>query len=197
MLTTASGPTRRGPLTASDFWGRATPTVDRLASYLAARTAWADGWRWRLLRRFWPLFAMLVAVDYEALLAENTLFWVYTACEDDFDSLLDDIGEQICRAPAPLGADEYFIRTEQLTAVPNEMADMPIEWLEATLPQRKRIASKVVSGDRWYDWKHGQGRQELRAMLALMKPSTEFPVTLIRIVVTGQVIARREKGKLV
>lgn len=201
MLNANALPTKpqyhRGPLTATPPWGRWTDTIQRLAQHLAAKTDWAVGWRWCLLMRVWPLFASLVAVKYEMLLSENTIFWVYTASDASEDygvnELLGDISDLINRAPAPGGADEYIVQVERLTAVPDEPADMPLEWVENTLRRRRRVAARSVSGDRWYDWKHGQGQEELREIMTAMMPTPELPVVLIRVVVTGQMVSRRLK----
>lgn len=159
--------------------------IRRLAPHLVYR-AWAIRW----LRRLWPELALYMALETELWRPANLLLWVYDATETDVPAdLLDEIGELINRAPAPLGLDDYLVRVCQLTAVPGEAVEqLTFDQADATLGQRRAVAGTTLSGDRWYDWKRGAGRAAVAAVLQRLCPTPHRPVTSVQVAMSGAVV---------
>lgn len=144
----------------------------------------------RLVCRLWPNLGLHAALETELWRPANLLLWVYDAAEIDVPAdLLDDIGDVINRAPAPLGLDDYLVQMYQLTAVPGEVVEqLTFDQADATLGQRRAVAGVTLSGDRWYDWKRGAGRATMSAALQRLRPTPQRPVTSIQIAMSGAVV---------
>src|SRR6185436_5212898 len=112
----------------------------------------------------------------------------------DFDDLMGDIAELIEHAPAPMGADGYSVGIYRLAKLPGDEALLDEARLETTLWQRKIVASWRVRGDRYYDWRRGDGKQKVRALLEEADPTPEAPVTVIEVISTGRAIVRVIQG---
>jgi len=63
-------------------------------------------------------------------------------------------------------------------------------YLESTLPQRSIITEWKVGGNRWRDWKRGNGKDALRRLLCDAAPDKDRPVTLVSAVMIGTAVAR-------
>lgn len=89
-----------------------------------------------------------------------------------------------------MGADDYSVDIYRLAKLPGDKAELDEARLEATLRQRKIIVSWRVRGDRYYDWKHGDEKRKVRALLKEADPTPEAPVTVIEVICTGRAVAR-------
>jgi hypothetical protein len=118
------------------------------------------------------------------------LYWDGSETPTDFDDLMNDIAELIEHAPTPMGADDYSVGIYRLARLPGDEAWLDEARLEATLRQRKIIASWRVWGDRYYDWKRREGKANVRALLEEADPTPGCPVTIIEVICTGRAIAR-------
>ena len=121
----------------------------------------------------------------------NRIVWVFmNCCQNDFDDLMAEINDGIERASAPMGFDRFVIVVERRASLPDDSPDISFERADATCEKRALVGPvRVLRGDRWCDWKRGNSKQELRAMLAEAIPVKEAPITIIRAAVLGHVAA--------
>ncbi len=174
----------------------------RLARWLAASGLGARPWAWKLIARIWPALASAVAL---IAAFENTrpIYWVWDGDEEsgaDVDEILADVSEMINRAPTPLGGDDYIVFVRRLGPLPGEENGARVEFpaFEETLVQREIVARWTLAGNRWRDWKRGNGKERLRRVLEEAQPTRDAPVTIIAAAVEGAVMAniflRMKKG---
>jgi len=118
------------------------------------------------------------------------LYWDGDETPTDFGDLMSDIAKRIESAPAPMGVDDYHIGIYRLAKLPGDEAGLGEARFDATLRQRKVIASWRVHGDRYYDWKRGDGKQQVRTLLEQADPTPDLPVTVIEVICTGRAVER-------
>ncbi len=143
----------------------------------------------------WPMLGTAVLMLAEIARPSNSIVWVWDDEAPDIDGLLSDVAEMINRAPAPLGFDDYKVIVERLGRLPDDEDRLDLDRAEVTLTQRPVLAMQQATGDRWYDWKRGTGKQDVRALLAQAVPRPEAPMTLVRVVVTGSALAHAQPRK--
>ena len=173
-----------------------------LAVWLAKRGLTKSRLGWRVIYAISPNLAGLTALLTEASAPHNTLYWWYGAPEeenstDELTGLLEQVSEVINRAPTPFGMDDYKVFLARLGALPGDGKGLTWEQVDSTLEQRPTKTVQLVEGNRWHDWKHGNGEQEVRAALEQCRPQPDLPVTIIQVAVVGSSVASavRQLGK--
>lgn len=163
-------------------------TKERLAAWLAARGVGRNRLLWQLVYALSPAVAGMVSTFSEAMQPENQVVWQVEPDGDGEDSMaacLELVSEIINRAPAPMGLDGYLIVVTRLGALPGDENGLLPDWVDATLNARPALEARLLQGDRWHDWKRGDGRQALRTVLEQFQPHAHAPVTLMQVAVTG------------
>lgn len=166
--------------------------MTRIAGWLTAHNA-IRSWRaWRLLYALSPVLAGMTATLSEISDPHNTLYWWYQPNdgEDDLGELLDEIGSTIERASTPFGMDNYRVHITRLGSLSGDGVGLDWGQVNATVDQRRARSIHVVKGNRWHDWKRGDGRAVLQVELEQCRPCAETPVTVIQIAVAGAAVAR-------
>lgn len=122
----------------------------------------------------------------------NGVFWYYDPTEPDnhLEPMLEDVSEIINRAPTPLGQDDYIILVLQFASMPGDEDGLTGDGIEASLPLRRVLSDKKLSGNRWKDWKQGKGKDELRQVLNNLVPTSDAPVVMVQAAVIGAVFHR-------
>ena len=166
-------------------------TREQIAAWLAARGVGRNRLLWQLVYALSPVVAGMVSTFSEALATENQLVWWYDQESDTHvvQGVLDEVGELITRAPTPLGLDTYCVFVTALGGIQGDPAQMTGDWADETLHARPAVAVQLVEGDRWRDWKRGEGRRALREVLEGLCPRPDAPVTLIQVAVVGSGVA--------
>jgi hypothetical protein len=167
-------------------------TREQIAAWLASRGIGRNRLLWQLVYAVSPVMAGMVATFSEALAPENQLVWWYEP-ESDGDivqGVLDEVDELITRAPTPLGLDSYCVFVTVLGRIAGDPAQMTGDRADETLHARPAVAVQLVEGDRWRDWKRGNGRDAMREVLERLHPRWNAPVTLIQVAVVGSGVAR-------
>ena len=167
-------------------------TREQIAAWLASRGVGRNRLLWQLVYVLSPVVAGMVSTFSEALAPENQLVWWYEPESDApiIEGVLDEIDELITRAQTPLGLDTYCVFVTALRGIPGDPAQMTGDRADETLHARPAVAVQLVEGDRWRDWKRGEGRRALREVLEGLCPRPDAPVTLIQVVVVGSGVAR-------
>ncbi len=150
---------------------------------------------WQAIARVWPALAGAVAL-LTASDATCPIYWVWegeNADGDDatVDDILADVDEMINRAATPLGGDDYAVFVDRLGPLPGGEKGVRVMFpeFEETLRRRPILESHVLTGNRWRDWKRGDGKERLRQVLEGTQPTPDAPVTVILPVVEGAVMA--------
>ena len=86
--------------------------------------------------------------------------------------------------------DEYSIEIVSLAALPSETDGVVPGRVYADLHHRRIAARKHLEGDRYYDWKKGEGQADVRAILEQLRPCPGAPLTFIRVWCYGRLLAR-------
>ncbi len=165
----------------------------RLARWLAASGLGTRPRAWKLIARVWPALASAVAL-MAAFETTRPIYWVWDGDEEngaDVNEILADVSEMVNRAPTPLGGDDYVVFVRRLGPLPGEEEDVQVEFpaFEETLTQREIVARWTLAGNRWRDWKRGNGKERLRRVLEAARPTRDAPVTVIAAAVEGAVMA--------
>jgi len=177
------------------FWQR---VAYRLADGLVRLGVTRRQGLWKSVYLLSPRLAGMCALFEDSTRPENTLFWSWEQGDQEHDAesvdgLLAEISTMIERAPVPLGGDDYLIFVRQYKALPGEtrgvsLADMDLA--EETVPLRQLQYACNLHGNRWRDWKGGEGRTRLREALTRAEPTSQAPLAMIGVVVTGRASAR-------
>lgn len=160
--------------------------LNKLAAWLASKGAARNRLAWRLVYAVSPLLAGMVSTFAEALEPENQLVWWYDPAGDAsaIDGVLGEVSDMINRAPTPFGLDGYHVFFTSLGTIPGD-EQLTGEKADATLNRRLAKSVHLVAGNRWHDWKRGDGAQAVRTILDRFRPCSDAPVTLIQVAVTG------------
>ena len=143
------------------------------------------------LFHLFPVFTTLIFLLEDAILSENTYIWYWDGAPvEEVDDLLEDIHEHITRSAIPYGGDDYFVIATSLEAMPGEENGVDPAKLDDSLPFRRAITTEESGGNRWRDWKRGQGKIALQTILEKFRPGPRAPVTVIRVSLCGRAIAR-------
>ena len=150
---------------------------------------------WDILHRISPLLAGAAVLLEEECLSTNMLIWYYDAASAnenaaEIDGMLADIHEMIVRAPAPFGEDEYAVTVLRLSPMAGDELGLDDERIDATLSSRPVLSQSERRGDRYYDWKRGDGPLAIAALLEQVVPDPSAPVTVVRVRMIGRAIAR-------
>ena len=113
---------------------------------------------------------------------EGAVYFTSTWDGDDpnVDGLISDIDEEVKRLPAPLGADEFFVRVWVYGPRPQDR-----DGVEDDVRGRKLLRVQPFVFDRYYDWNKGDGKERLRAFLEENTPSPEAPLVVVGIFPLG------------
>jgi hypothetical protein len=117
----------------------------------------------------------------------NTIFawWWDEAREEEeeceLDDLMADIDEAIRRAPSPVGIDEFFLDI----TVCKELRHGAGGRLEG----RKVLRYESFVLDRYYDWRKGDARARVRAILEEVAPCPQAPLVAVEVQPIGGAIA--------
>lgn len=162
-----------------------------LAGWLARLGVTKSRWGWLLTYQFSPALAGLSAFISASAKPSNEFYWGWPGPnqDDDLDGLLADVSELIERAPAPGGLDTYWITVERYSPTVEKRYSMGPDEVQRTFHLRKPAARQWVKGDRYYDWKSGGGKIQARELMVWGRPTAELPVTIVRVVVNGDVLA--------
>lgn len=161
---------------------------------------------WLTVRRLSQELAGLCLLMEDPLLPGNTIYWAWQQGDpegedESVDELLDGIATKIERAPVPFGGDDYLIMLRQFAALPGEEQGVSLSDLrpvKRTLRGRRLAFAANLTGNRWSDWKRGDGRAALRGVLLRSAPTPCAPLTMIGIIVLGRAVGRallRFEGK--
>ena len=167
-------------------------TREQIAAWFAGQGVGRNRLLWRLVYALSPVVAGMVSTFSEAMEPENQLVWWYDLeCDANVvEGVLDEIGALITRAPTPLGLDTYCVFVSTMGSILADSNGMTGDRADETLHTRPVVATQVVEGDRWRDWKRGEGRGILRVVLKRLHPRSDAPVTLIQVAVVGKGVAR-------
>lgn len=160
---------------------------------------------WTVLYHLAPHLAGFCALLEDTQRAENTLFWCWEPDPPDSDpeqedDTFDQVSEMIERAPVLFGDDDYIVFVRQYGHTSGEkcLYVTSFEHAVETIPHRQMVYACEVRGNRWRDWKRGEGRAELQAALRRAEPTSQAPLTMIGVLVFGRATARlvlRFQGK--
>ena len=141
---------------------------------------------WRLLGLFSPYYRLLAELAGALERGEGAVYftWTWDGGDPEVDGLVADIDEEVKRLPAPLGADEFFIRV----------------WVYGSRPEDNRGVKDDVRGrrllrmqsfvfDRYYDWNRGDGKGRFRGFLEANTPSPEAPLVVVGLFPLGGALA--------
>ena len=131
-------------------------------------------WRWLYRRSSTRQFARDLAVLADAGGAEERLAWRFQGetITEVPNEVLDAIDSRIVRVLAPNYDEMYVVCLFRDAGIRKQSSIPDFE-------------------DRYHDWKHGDGRERLRKRLYDFRPTAEWPITSISVVVTGHAVARR------
>lgn len=172
------------------IWSRAAYP---LARWLARLGVTNSRLAWGLLFMLSPGLAGLTVFTQADSGAHNTFFWWWPGPAEEegvLESLLADVSEMIEQAAAPGGLDTYWIKVDRLAALASDQNGVDGDQVDATLHQRKVVARRCLKGDRYYDWKKGAGKARACELLAWACPTADLPVTVVKITMNGDVVAR-------
>jgi hypothetical protein len=144
---------------------------------------------------FFPKIVQLAVALEELRRPESILLWIHESAaaggEDaGVEDLLADVAERIDRAGTPLGGDNYIILVVRLGALPSDPATLAEDAVEDSLDLRPVLQVRKLSGNRWMDWKKGEGKGVLRQILQEMTPIEDAPVVVIQSAVIGAAYSR-------
>jgi hypothetical protein len=155
------------------------------------------------LVRIWPMAALAI---YQCECGRhNSFFLCYLDREladddrenDYLDELLKEMKETIERSPSPMGYDEYGVIAQRLGPIPCEKGGVrsgEISYLKRTLANRPVLETRILQGDRYSDWIHGDGYTQLTDILDWADPTPDAPVSVLKLRLSGQGLARMSKG---
>lgn len=177
------------------FWQR---RAYRLAGILVRLGAARRRGLWLAVHRLSPRLAGLCLLYEDSARPENTLYWAWEPGDDQqeegtVEAVLAEVSAMVDRAPVPLGGDDYLIFVRQYLALPGEEQGVPLadlDRLDETIPLRERGYAGNLRGNRWSDWKHGEGPAALRRALVRAEPAAKAPLTLICVVIAGRAAGR-------
>jgi len=183
--------TRKIEMTQVWVWNQ---IADILIGFLIRAGMLRKKWLWNLVYRLSPTLTGWVVFMNEANRVNNEFIWSDDPATpgDDcgVDDLLTEISKFINRSPAPMGEDTYRITVFRMGALPEDRQGLTHGGAHMHLSERKTLGSWEMSGDRWQEWKKGGGKDTLRSVLEKAEPCPEAPITLVKVIFTGQAIAR-------
>jgi hypothetical protein len=154
------------------------------------------------LIHFWPMAALAI---YQCECGRHNTFLL--CCldrelgEDEESDYLGDVmtemKETIERSSSPMGYDEYGVIAQRLGPIPGEKGGVrsgDISFLKKTLDKRPVLDTKIIQGDRYYDWYRGDGRAQLLEIIHWADPTPDAPVSVLRLLCSGQGLASIAKG---
>ena len=102
----------------------------------------------------------------------------------DADEMIGEVDRWIRRAPAPFGADEFLLRVVVYGSHPDDA-----QGVEPRLQERRTLHVERFEIDRYYDWKRGDAREQLQALLQRWPPSPDSPVIVVGVASVGSALA--------
>jgi hypothetical protein len=151
-------------------------------------------WMFALLQRLSPNFLALALSLGE--LSRNTFIWwmdggPFDLAEENqtITSLVEDISDLINRTSLPWGVDRYRIVVTRLGSLPTDSQSLDYDKASASLITRPQKGCWDLSGNRWKDWKQGDGQGNLFQVLRQAAPYNDEPVTVVQVAVLGHSLA--------
>ena len=163
-----------------------------VAEYLARLGIMKSLKVWTLIYELSPGLAGLTAFMDAASTPTARFIWWWPGSSDEcdgIDTLLADVSEVIERAATPGGLDTYWIEVERLSALSSDRNGVDEATIDTTIGERQILERYTCKGDRYHDWKNGQGKLVVRELLYRARPTPELPVTIVRVTVNGDLVS--------
>jgi hypothetical protein len=168
---------------------------------MAAKARLQETWFWlrfHFARRFKPEGGLVDGLVRG--LGHSRFTWVWMSEETDarLVSLMEAVDAAICRAPCPLGIDEFLVRVQVFGRHPEDGSEIvPTVHGRPLLHEFTLEPVDPFLISRHRDWRSGQARPRLENLLRQHRPSLVAPMLAVSVIsMGGLVLELAKEGKV-